>query len=112
MSTVQGILISLRQTLRVVELGLLYGGIPCASYTFMSSSLHRRSVLNPLGDETFHFVKMGNLLAARFFLLVIVAIARKVFWFVEQPGSSKLPLLPYCGYLSEFDTLRTDMVRW
>ena len=101
MSTVQGILISLRQTLRVVELGLLYGGIPCASYTFMSSSLHRRSVLNPLGDETFHFVKMGNLLAARFFLLVIVAIARKVFWFVEQPGSSKLPLLPYLTHFAQ-----------
>jgi hypothetical protein len=112
MSTVQGILIGLRQTLRVVELGLLYGGIPCASYSFMSSQWHRRSVLNPFGDETFGFVKMGNLLAARFFLLVIVAIARKVFWFVEQPGSSRLPLLPYCGYLSEFDTLRTNMVRW
>ena len=53
-----------------------------------------RTDLNPAGNTDRGSVRLGNLLAHRCMLLMILAAARGIWFFLEQPSSSKLPLLP------------------
>lgn len=75
--------------------GLLYCGVPCASYSFMSSSRHKRTESNPLGDVNSHWVRDHNTLVCRVALLLVLALVRRVHFFIEHPWSSVLPLLPW-----------------
>ena len=91
--TLPGYMVALRQTLRLVAGGLLWGGVPCSSFVFLSSGTTGRKKDNPMGWDT-PSVRMGNLTALRFMLLVAVAMCRGSFWAIEQPGSSVLPYVP------------------
>jgi hypothetical protein len=112
LSTTAGLLIAIRNTLRIVEGGLLYGGVPCNSFIFMNSANTQRTDLNPLGNKSSPAVNTGNMLASRFMLLVLIALSRKVYWFVEQPGSSKLKHFPYTLPLLQSSILPHSLVRW
>jgi hypothetical protein len=110
--TTGGLLIAIRNTLRIVEGGLLYGGVPCNSFIFMNSRNTQRTDSNPLGNKMCPAAVTGNILASRFMMLVLIALARKVYWFVEQPGSSKLKLFPYTLPLLQSNILPHSLVRW
>ena len=86
---------AVKSVLELKPNGLLYCGVPCASYSFMSSSRHKRTVMNPLGDVNSHWVRDHNTLVCRVALLVVLALVRRVHFFIEHPWSSVLPLLPW-----------------
>ena len=97
--------------LRIVKHGLLYGGVPCASFIFMSLATHQRSATNPLGRQDLPFVAEGNTLLARYCLMAIVAIARGVAWLIENPGRTLVHLHPCVAHLLHPD-LKPQLVKW
>ena len=103
---VQGMLVSLKQALRVKVGGLGFLGVPCNSFNWMSSPQHRRSYLQPWGNTVFKWVEEGNIIASRSCLLIIVLIARSVYWLTENPDRSELFNFPPLVHLmSNSDTL-------
>ena len=86
---------ALSKMLRVAERGLIHAGLPCASYTWISSSVHKRTHARPMGDETNPWVVQQNILAARLMLLLLTAVVRRVHFLIEHPGCSRLPRLPF-----------------
>lgn len=105
-----GFLHSIAKLLRVKMFGLLYGGIPCESYSFMSSGTHRRTAAEPFG-KPYNFVVEGSTFATRFVFLAILAIARGVCWMIENPSRSMLPHMP-CMQLLLTKYLRPLQVHW
>jgi hypothetical protein len=113
MASVIGFLVAIKDVLRLHEKGLLFGGVVCSSFIWLSSSNTKRSAAKPMGDQSNSAVVMGNLLAVRFCLLVLLAISRKCYWFIEQPGSSRLPGMPYYEPLVNYGMLLPHFfVRW
>ena len=49
-----------------------------------------RTVFDPAGNESFAFVKEGNIMAARCACLIMVASCLKSIWMVEQPRGTIL----------------------
>ena len=94
-----GFVTACRGVLRLVELGLLYGAVPCSSYVFMSAGSHRRSATHPWGEERLPFVYDGNALGCRFLLLCLVATVRNVKWMLENPRCTSVGQLPPLKYL-------------
>ena len=107
-----GMLKALAITLRLKERGLLYGGVPCNAFIFISASGHQRTYSNPWGDESKHFVWISNILGSRFCLLACVAIARSAVWMVENPHSTKLFWLPPFAWILQKPGLGNRAVRW
>ena len=60
----------------------------------MCSSQAKRFWFDPLGDETYEWVKCGNLMANRVTLLCWLCSALGHVWIVEQPSSAKFGDLP------------------
>lgn len=83
-----GFLIALRGVLRVMPGGLLFSGLPCSSWVWISRGSTGRSQDNPRGTVENNCTKVGNTLAARTALLFLVATVRCVYCATEQPGSS------------------------
>lgn len=54
------------------------------------------------GNESLPCVEASNIQLSRSALLALLCIVRQVFWCTEQPGSSRLPKVPY------FDEMLTD----
>ena len=106
-----GFIKSISLLLRVVQRGLLYGAIPCASFTFLSSSLHMRSAVQPAGCEQLPFVFEGNVLTARFAILAIIGISRQVMWAIENPGRTVIHLHECIQQLLAPE-LRPVLVKW
>lgn len=94
-----GFLRFLRLALRCQEGGLGLLGTPCNSFGWMSSSQHERSHQNPWGNMGFPWVVLGNVLASRSCLVAAVLVARSVFWMMENPHGSQLPVLPPLQHL-------------
>ena len=90
-----GMVRGVQLVLRLARRGLLYVGLPCSSYVFMSSSKHGRSEQRPEGNDFLPFVANANCLCARAMLLACLAIARQAFWCLEQPSTSKVVFDPY-----------------
>ena len=62
------------------------------SYNSRSSHTSGRDVLNDyVGNCGYEFVRIGNLLASRLILLLILCSCRGCRWLVEQPEGSSLP---------------------
>jgi len=97
--------------LRLVPLALLYGGVPCESYGFMSSGTHQRAACQPWGHTPYPFVWRGNVMATRFVLLAVLAIVRNCVWMAEQPDRSYLIHLPPMQLLFH-RCLKPRMVKW
>lgn len=93
-----GFMFALRETMRLSPGALLFAGVPCASWVWISCSTHLRH-LSILGDERVDFVLKGNIIAARFALLCLVSIVLKAHHVVEQPSSSKLVFYPYMQFI-------------
>ena len=102
---------ALQVLLRVVVGGLLFGGVPCNSFGFMSQGGHQRSALQPWGREEFMFVEEGSVLASRFAIMCLIACCRGVTWFLENPGRSTISMIPPLQLLLRPE-LRPLTVRW
>ena len=117
LTTVVGFLMAVQTCLRIVKDGLQWLGVPCASFSWLASSTHSRSIRLPFGDEQRPFVRAGNLVSSRAMILAILGISRGVFYFVENPSTSKLELFPYLRYILTLDTLNCRItqrfiIRW
>ena len=108
-----GFLYALRQCLRLKELALFWMGIPCSLLIFMSVGTHRRDLegYDIFGDTTLESVVKSNLALTRAALLALVVTVRNAFWVAEQPGSSKLPEVPYYSALLEDPKIPTYFTR-
>lgn len=98
LATTEGFCRALLCTLRTVERGMVWGGVPCSSFCWISSSTHGRSSTEPMGTST-DWVKLHNLIACRFMILCAVAAARNVHWGIENPRQSQLVHFPYLRWL-------------
>ena len=98
--------------LRIKPAGLAFFGLPCNSFSFMSSSLHGRSEEQPWGCICRGFVVQGNMLGARCALLIALAISRLVTWALENPGRSSVPTFPYLKNLMHIEEFWSGMVFW
>lgn len=107
-----GFINALRLALRVIREGLMFIALPCNSHSFMSSSVHKRSSSLPYGDELRGLVVVGNQIAYRSTLLILVAIVRRIIWAVENPSGSKCVVLPAFEQLLEKPGLRTTSWKW
>ena len=107
-----GFLKALLLVLRTRERGLQYLGLPCFSFSFLSSSQHSRSAARPFGNGAFPFVQKGNEVSARASLLVFVAIVRSLCWFIENPWQSSCIYLPYLKALWEVPALQCQRIFW
>ena len=88
-----GFLKGLELTLRLIAFGLFFGGLPCKSYTFMSSATHGRSALTSDG-KPYPFVLEGSILLDRWSIMALVAVARGAVWLLEHPDRSTIDLMP------------------
>ena len=100
----EGFLQAVVLVLRMKPGALLHIGLPCNGFIFMSSSVHKRSKEAPLGDMSRPSVVRSNCIFHRTVLLMYLALARRVYFFLEQPRSSVIPymaamqeLLSLCG---------------
>lgn len=107
-----GMMTGLRNVLRLQRKALLFIGLPCNSHSFMSSSQHQRSCLQPYGQESFEFVSIGNTIALRSAALILIALVRGAIWFLENPGGSKCLCLPVLRNLLTFRHLGSMYTRW
>ena len=117
LSSIPGFLLAIQRVLRIRRGGLLWLGVPCGSFCWMAKATHQRSSENPLGRQDLASVELGNLLSCRAILLVMIAISRGVFWFIEQPSLSALEFFPYLEYAKHLKTLNCafadcNRVRW
>lgn len=94
-----GYLVALALTLRLVPQALLFGGIPCQSFGYMSVGTHKRTGAAPWGESQHPFVWIGNVCATRFALLAILATVRNCKWVFEQPGGTTIHHLPPIRFL-------------
>ena len=83
-----GFLQAIKHTLRIMPSGVLHGGVPCSSFIFMSRGTSKRSRCWPAGNTKEPTVALANTITSRFSLLILIALARSVWWTVEQPLSS------------------------
>ena len=110
LATVLGFLLGLQQVLRVRKKGLVWLGLPCGSFGFICSSLHKRSLDSPLGDTNRRFVQTGNLLSSRGIMLAILGMVRGTYYFVEHPGRTMLAAFPYMRFALALDKMNCRMM--
>lgn len=107
-----GFISSLGLVLRTQRKGLSWLAVPCQSFSFMSSSCHRRSWADPYGSLNRQFVQMGNCICARSCILILVSLARSVVFFVENPLQSSLQCWPFLNYLMHMPVLGSHRTSW
>ena len=94
MCTNIGFINAVMQVLRLQQHGLLWGGIPCSSFTWLNRGTSGRNSDNPVGNTSRQCVKNGNLCCARSALLCMLAFARNSWWACENPSSSIILQFP------------------
>lgn len=107
-----GFMYAVRQLLRIREGGLAFFGMPCNSFSWMSSSQHQRCLSSPFGNAHYGWVWAGNILGARMCLLLALCVARGVKFFVENPMRSSLPCFPYLAHILSFKEVGPIRVHW
>ena len=94
-----GFLVACQYVLRLKPNAVLWGGLPCSLHVWIPRGTSGKSRDNPRGIFNGKFkhecVRIANLLAARYSMLVLVCLVRQVMWVTEQPASSVAPFLPY-----------------
>ena len=93
-----GLVRALDATLALREAAVLWLGIPCSTFVWMSSSRHKRTPTAPFGNPK--YTKKANILVLRAMFLAIVATLRGVYVGIEQPSSSMLMYVPHLRMLA------------
>lgn len=89
-TTLQGIFYLIILILRVVPGGLVWLAPPCQLWTFMASSVHKRTRSAPAGDTSNTKVREANQIARVVAAVILLAHSRGARVFVEQPRGSHL----------------------
>ena len=107
-----GLLYSIKQCLRLTKNSLCWFGIPCSMLVFISFGTSLREVdgRSIMGDESQRAVRQSNMMLSRSAMLVLLCVARQVFWAVEQPSTSKLAKIRYFRMLLESKVVTTHQV--
>ena len=108
-----GLLYSIKQCLRLTKNSLCWFGIPCSMLVFISLGTSLREVdgHSIMGDESQPAVQQSNMMLSRSAMLVLLCMARQVFWAVEQPSTSKLAKIRYFRMLLESKLVATHFIR-
>ena len=93
-TTPAGFCIAVELVLRVKEGGMIHLAPPCSTFVWVNRGTSGRSRERPEGRTQIKGVALANLIAVRCVLLVLLAMARKVHWILEQPSSSVMALQP------------------
>ena len=102
-------MVLLQGILRLKPGALMCMGTPCNSHVWMCSSTTKKTKECPRGDVSVKAVWIGNMTASRSALGCLVAMARRVWWMIEQPGSSVLPYMPEMRWISNVSTIIPDL---
>ena len=94
-TTESGFFVALQFVLRLKAHGLVVGGPPCGWWIFLSSSVHKRSLARPQGDQSNENVMIANLIVRNVVVLLCIALHRQIFLILEQPMTSLMPKY-YC----------------
>lgn len=98
--TVHGFFQCVQHTMRLEQFGLLFLGVPCNSFSWMSSSQHQRGESNGfMGNTSYEWVELMNAVAVRAAICIAIALSRKCYFMIENPRQSTLPDFPYYGFL-------------
>ena len=90
-----GLLVACQYLLRMAPGSLLYSGLPCSLHVWMSRGTSGKSRDNPRGNVSQNAVRIANLIASRFAMLLLVCCVRQIWHLTEQPASSVAKYLPY-----------------
>ena len=85
--------------LQLKEDGICTAGIPCFSFVFLNAGTAQRTLENPLGREELEYIQKSNTITARACLLWLLCTVRYVYFFIEQPQSSRLFIFPYLEHV-------------
>lgn len=95
-----GILAAIKGVLRLRPGSLCWLGIPCSLLIWVSLGTSKRGTLfDMFGDISLESVRKSNIHLGRAALLILLCVARQIWWAVEQPGSSRLPKMPFFAEL-------------
>ena len=86
-------------TLRLKPSALLYMAVPCSAWVFMSQSVHRRCQTQPFGNDQISWVRSANILVCRSMALAALALARRGFFFLENPWRTMLKVFPVVEFM-------------
>ena len=105
-------LAALKGILRLRPGSLAWFGVPCSLLIWVSLGTSKRGTSFDLfGDVSLESVRRSNVHLSRAAILVLVCIAREVWYAIEQPGSSRLPRLPFFDGLLKDDLIPTIFQR-
>lgn len=90
-----GYLVALQYVLRMKVGALLFCGLPCSLHVWISRGTSGKSRQHPRGRTDLPCVANANQIAARFGMIILVCLARQIWWLAEQPSSSVAHFLPY-----------------
>ena len=85
----------MQYVLRLKAGALAFAGVPCNTHVWISRASTGRTPANPLGDCSQPGTRIGNAIAARWSLAMLVCIVRQAVWSAEQPGTSLLPRINF-----------------
>ena len=77
----------------------------------LSDAVRRRCVWDVLGNTKHKNVRIGNMFASRCSILIRLAIARGVTYFIEQPSTSLLSLHPRMSDVARLFLVRNTALR-
>ena len=100
LGSVRGFVRAVEATLSIREGGVLWLGVPCSTFVWMSRSTYRRTAASPFGRLSNKTVVEANMLLLRSILLGLLATTRRVYICFEQPLSSTLRHIPHMNLLS------------
>jgi len=109
MNKTSGLLHAIKLCLRLKVGGILWCGVPCSTWVFMSRGSTGRSVGAPLGRASAPAVLSVNTLASR--VVACILMAGGATWFVEQPASSLLDRHPRFRMLEKLSAYLNSQVQ-
>ena len=91
-----GLLAAIKGILRLRPGSLAWFGVPCSLLIWVSLGTSKRgTAFDMFGDISLESVRKSNIHLSRAAMLILLCVARQVWWTVEQPGSSRLPHMPF-----------------
>ena len=108
-----GFLACLKGVLRLQTGSLLWLGVPCSLLIFISLGTSQRGIggYSMWGNTSLESVRKSNVHLARAALCIPLCMARQCWWTVGQPGTSRLPRMPFYEGLLQDDLIPTILQR-
>ena len=114
MTTAHGFGHAIKIALSIMPGGVVWFGVPCSTFVWMSRSHTKRTRQKPWGDRTRLDVCRANLIVKHVGILLELLVKRSVYFIIEQPAGSLLwwmPVMRRAARLS-FRRKRRKVCRW